>query len=324
MKKSSQGLKKRLEKLSPVELRDYWENESADFTPWLAEEDNIALLGDSIGINLEVVGIERSAGDFKVDILAQDSDTERYVVIENQLEKTNHAHLGQLLVYASAHDASAIVWIAKEIRDEHRKALDWINENMSDIAFFGIEMELWKIGESQAAPNFKLVSQPNDWSRMAKSADSQRAELSDTKLLRKEFWSQLKDYMEGKQTSLRLRTPTHRHWYSISVGRSGFQISLTFKTRHKQIGCELYMRASVAIKAFTVLYAQKKAIESELNGEVEWQELPHRGASRIVQYHLADLKDKEVWPELFSWFMERAEIFHKTFSERVRNLELED
>ena len=317
-------MKKRLERLSPVELRDYWENEATDFTPWLAEEDNIALLGDTVGINLEVVGIERSAGDFKVDILAQDSDTERYVVIENQLEKTNHTHLGQLLVYASAYDASAVVWIAKEIRDEHRKALDWINENMSDIAFFGIEMELWKIGESKAAPNFKLVSQPNDWSRITKSADQDGSELSDTKLLRKDFWSQLKDYMEKNKTFLSLRSPSHRHWYSISVGRSGFHIALTFKIRGKQIGCELYMRASVAKKAFAALYEQKEDIESELNGEIEWQELPHRGASRIIQYHSADLKDKNAWPELFSWFMERAETFHKTFSERVRSLDLDD
>ena len=133
-------MKKPLERLEIVELRDYWESESSEFTPWLAEEENIALLGDAIGINLEVVGIEESAGDFKVDILARDSDTERDVVIENQLEKTDHKHLGQLLVYASARNASTIVWIAKEIRDEHRQALDWLNESTSNIDFFGIEI----------------------------------------------------------------------------------------------------------------------------------------------------------------------------------------
>ena len=318
-------MKKQLDRLTPVELRDYWENEAIDFTPWLAKEKNIALLGESIGIELEVVGVERSAGDFKVDILAQDSDRERYVVIENQLGKTDHAHLGQLLAYASAYDASAIVWIAKEIRDEHRRALDWLNENASDIAFFGIEIELWKIGESKAAPHFRLVSQPNDWSRTVNVTNSaEEVGLSGTKLLRKEFWSEFRDYMKENNTFLSLRTPSHRQWYPIAVGRTKFHISLTIKLRKAEIGCELYIRPPESKKAFAVLYDEKEQIESELNAELEWKELPDKGASRIVQYHPSNIEDKSTWPGLFSWFKERAEAFHGTFSERVCNLELED
>ena len=313
-----------LGKLITVDLREYWENEAIDFTPWLAEEENISLLGESIGIDLEVIGIEQSAGDFKVDILAQDSDSERYVVIENQLEKTNHTHLGQLLVYASAHDASAIVWIAKEVRDEHRRAIDWLNEHISDVSFFGIEIELWKIGESKAAPHFRLVSWPSDWSRMVNVKDSANGELSETKILQKEFWEGLNDYMKEGETFLSLRRPSYNHWHSIAVGRSKFHISLTLNSIKQKIGCELYIKSEVAKKAFKYLYKDKEEIESELNAEIEWMELPNKGASRIVQYRSGNFKDKEDWLSLFAWLKERAEAFHKTFSERVRNLDIED
>ena len=274
-------MEKDLEILETVELRDYWEKEE-ELTDWLTKEENIELLAGSIGIDLEDFRTQQSAGEFKIDILAKDSDTERYVVIENQLERSDHKHLGQLLAYASDRNASTVVWIAKEIRDEHRTALDWLNEHTSDVVFFGIEIELWKIGESKAAPHFRIVSQPNNWSRMAKSKDSDGANLTETKILRKEFWTQLKDYMEKKQSFLHLGKPSYNHWSSIFIGLTGFHISLTLKVLTSKIGCELYMSSSVAKKAFAALFEEKEDVESELNGEVEWKELPDKGASVLT------------------------------------------
>ena len=135
----------RLIKVSP---REFWEDEASDFTPWLAREENISLLGETIGLELEVEAQEKNVGPFKVDILCKDIETNKWVVIENQLEPTDHKHLGQLLTYAPGLDAVTAVWIAKSFTDEHRAALDWLNKITPDgFSFFGLEIELWRIDD---------------------------------------------------------------------------------------------------------------------------------------------------------------------------------
>lgn len=149
--------KKTLEQLQRVDLREAWESESGDFTPWLASAENIALLGDAIGMELEVESQEQSVGKFRADILCRDTANQSWVLIENQLEKTDHGHLGQLIIYAAGLEAATIVWVAAEIRDEHRAALDWLNHITSEqFMFFGLELELWRIGDSLMAPKFKV------------------------------------------------------------------------------------------------------------------------------------------------------------------------
>ena len=315
-------MKKSFGKLTQVELREYWKNEAGDFTPWLVEEENLALLGRAIQMNLELMGSEQSVGDFKVDILAKDIDSNQYVVIENQLEKTNHNHLGQLLTYAAGHSAKAVVWIADKIREEHRKALDWLNEKTAEgVSFFGLEMELWRIGDSKAAPKFNLVSQPNDWVKRIVQSDS-RSELTETKFLQQSFWTGLVEYMKENKTPLSLQKPSPQHWYTFTVGRTGFWISLTVNSRLKQIGCELFIRETQS--GFMELKEDKEKIEEELGTELEWKELPNRKGSRIVQYISADFQNKEKWPQLFEWLKERSEAFYKVFHKRVQNLNFEE
>ncbi len=153
-------------RLTQLQLREYWTDEASDFTPWLAEEENIALVGDSIGLNIEVEAQEHNVGPFSADILCRDIDTENWVLIENQLESTDHKHLGQLLTYAAGLDAVTIVWIAKSFTDEHRAALDWLNRITDEaFSFFGLEIELWQIGDSAVAPKLNMISHPNDWQR---------------------------------------------------------------------------------------------------------------------------------------------------------------
>ena len=158
-----------LAKIKTVDLRIAWSNEATDFTPWL--QDNIDQLGDALGIELELQQREASVGAFSLDLLARDVSNNRPVIIENQLESTDHSHLGQLLTYAAGYDASAIVWIAKEFRDEHRAALDFLNGRTGeDTEFFGVVVELWKIDESRPAPHFRVVSAPNDWSKQTQTS----------------------------------------------------------------------------------------------------------------------------------------------------------
>ena len=249
-----------LGKVEKLSIREQWKNEEYDFTPWLAKEENIQFLGDEINLDLEVEDIEMAIGAYKADIVARDGNN-RTVIIENQLEKTNHKHLGQLLTYASGVEAQIIIWVCSQVTDEHRQAIDWLNEvTRADIAFFACEIELWRIGDSMPAPKFNVVASPNDWTKALKSTVNSK-ELSDTKKAHLDFWNGFKAYMEETGTSLKLRQSRPQHWYSIAVGRSKFQISLTTNTQSKQIGCEIYIRGGTAKEAFSQL--QKKQTEIE-------------------------------------------------------------
>jgi hypothetical protein len=161
-----------LGRLERVELRDIWASEAASFTPWLARSENIAILGETLNIELELEAQQRAVGPFRADLLCKDIDTDRWVLIENQLERTDHTHLGQLLTYASGLDAVTIIWIAARFTEEHRSTLDWLNKITNEsFRFFGLEVELWRIGDSPAAPRFNIVSKPNEWSHsVAKAA----------------------------------------------------------------------------------------------------------------------------------------------------------
>ena len=302
-----------LSRIEKVDIRSQWKNEEYNFTPWLAKEANIQILADEIGIDLEVEETEVLIGSYKADIVARDGEG-RKVIIENQLSKTDHKHLGQLITYASGIDASIVIWVCKEVTDEHRQAIDWLNEvTTENVAFFACEIELWKIGDSKSAPKFKVISSPNDWSKSLKNAVPTEA-LSETKKSHLEFWNALKEYMTDTGTDLRLRTPRPQHWYTIAVGRSKFHISLTTNTQAQRIGCEIYIRGKNAKRAFSLLNQQKEEIEKHL-GKLDWQELPEGQDCRIIQYRDGDSKNKSSWPELHKWLKDRAELFYTAFSD---------
>ncbi len=311
-----------LGQIEKIDIRSQWKNEEYDFTPWLAKESNIQILAEEIGLDLEVEDTEVYIGSYKADIVAVDGEG-RKVIIENQLTKTDHKHLGQLITYASGIEAKIVVWICTEVTDEHRQAIDWLNEvTTEDVAFFACEIQLWKIGESEPAPKFDVISSPNDWQKTVKGSAPKGA-LSETKKIHLEFWNSFKEFMTDSGTDLRLKTPRAQHWYSIAVGRSKFQIGLTTNTQSKRIGCEIYIRGKNAKKAFSLLQAQKDVIESDL-GKLEWQELPEGQDCRIIQYRDGDSKNKHTWPELHQWFKDRAEAFYNGFSPAIKKLNLND
>ena len=156
-----------LARLASINLREAWVSEPADFTPWLARKENLELLGESLGIPLELESTEQSVGPFAADILCRDPLSEQWVLIENQLAQTDHTHLGQIITYAAGLNAVTVIWIASKFVEQHRAALDWLNEITSEgTNFFGVEVELWRIGASpQMAPKFNIVSKPNAWSK---------------------------------------------------------------------------------------------------------------------------------------------------------------
>ena len=192
----------KLGNLEPVSVRDMWPNEASDFTPWLAA--NLSEIGSAIGMELQLSAIEVPVGPYSADVLATDVATAKYVVIENQLEKTNHDHLGKSITYAAVLGATSVVWIAIEFTDEHRKALEWLNDNSSeDVSFFGLRLKLWKIGYSEPALRFDTVSQPADYIPYES--------LSSVQKMRLDYWTQFKDQLASKYDTKTSRKVSSRY-----------------------------------------------------------------------------------------------------------------
>jgi len=303
-----------LGKLNKVALRNYWKHEALDFTQWLAVEKNIELLSDEIGISLINVRSEETIGRYSVDLVAIDEDTDKKVIIENQLESTDHKHLGQIITYASGFDASIIIWIVKDAREEHQKAIEWLNNNTnSKLSFFLIQMELWQIGDSPYAPKFNVLVQPNDWARQLQNSSNESRELTETKLTQLDFWKQFIEYAKSKNTTLKIgRKARAQHWYNISFGTSEAHLSLTVNTRLNEMATSVYIPKSPEL--YEQFLGKKETIHTNLGFNLEWQELDGRLASRITISNEADLADQDNWNILFKWLVNKSEELSNEFS----------
>lgn len=305
-----------LSKLEKVDLREVWKHEALDFTNWLAKPENLDLLSDEVGIDISLIQTEASVGKFNVDILAEEENTGKKIVIENQLESTDHDHLGKIITYASGFDAEIIIWIVKSVRDEHKQAVDWLNEHTdSNINIFAIQMEVWKIASSPFAPKFQVIAKPNDWAKAVKKITTQ-SELSDTKLLQLEFWSKFKEYVQDSNVQIKLRKAYPQHWYDISFGFSNAHIALTINSQSAQMACEVYIPDSKQL--FAALHDLKGVIESELSESLVWEELPEKKASRIKLVTKGNLNDQGSWENYHSWMVAKVTSFQKVFDKYIK------
>ena len=225
-------MKKDLAKLQKIDLRDVWGVEP-DFTNWLAQKENLDLLGEEIGVDIKLTKIEANVGNFKVDILAEEESSGRKIIIENQLEDTNHGHLGKIITYASGYDAEIIIWVVRDVRDEHQRAIEWLNEHTDEkTGYFLIKVELWRIEGSKPAPKFDVLVSPNEWAKAIKASPA-GGELSNTKLQQLDFWTKFKSFVIAKDTRIRLQTPRPQHWYDVSMGSSEAHVALTINIQRK-------------------------------------------------------------------------------------------
>tara|TARA_B100001057_G_scaffold455952_1_gene502898 strand:- start:656 stop:1582 length:927 start_codon:yes stop_codon:yes gene_type:complete len=307
----------KLSKIQTIKPREIWKHEALDFTQWLAKEDNINILCETLDLNIENIKTESAAGRYNVDIVADDIDNNCKVIIENQLETTDHKHLGQLLTYASAFDASVIIWLVTDFTEEHRQAIDWFNRHISDsISFFLVQIQVIKIDDSSPAPLFNIISEPNNWGKSIKKSNSGDA-ISNTKLLQKDFWAELKDYAKNKSISINLgRTPRPQHWYNISFGSSRCHICLTMNTSKKYIGCEIYIRDDMNL--YNIFYKNKESIESNIKSELIWKDLPNATASRIQTIYECNPEDRSQWNEYFEWCTNEIQKFADEFSKYIK------
>lgn len=293
-----------------TDLRSVWPHEANDFTKWLAQEENLALLGDAIDIELELEERESSVGSFNVDIFAKEVSTNRRVIIDNQLEDTNHDHLGKLITYASGKGAEVIVWVVKRARDEHRQAIEWLNQHTdSNIGFFLLEIELWQIGDSDKAPRFNIVEKPNDWTKTMKTIEG----LSNTDLLKLEFWTGFNDTMSNNDTfkhHFRLRKASPQHWYDLSIGSSAYHVCLTINTQKQCIGADIYIDDDKEL--FAQFKSHQEEIASMLNSDVDWHEA--KKACRFCISTDINPKKRENWQKAYKWLLEKAIIYKEIAS----------
>lgn len=305
-----------LGKLKKVSLREIWKNEAYDFTPWLAE--NIDQLAEAIGIELEFIDKEVSVGSYSADILAKDTGTDKFVVIENQLEKTNHDHLGKCVTYASVLDASAIIWIASKFTDEHKKALDWLNDHTSDeIGFYGLQIELWKIDHSQPAIRFNVISQPNEVVRQVSQRKNQ-TELSQTRKTQLEFWTMFRDKLSKKKQIRSLQSPRPQYWFDIALGKAGIVLSNTFNTEKNELGVRIYIQNNKADEWLPYFESKKDIIENEIGEKLQWNPNPNNRDKIIGLSKKFDLDNKENWNEAINWLIEMTLKFYKIFSKLIK------
>ncbi len=314
-------MKAPLGKLERIPLRKAWAHEAGEFTPWLAQADNLTLLAESLGLSeLELVGIEHPVGDFKVDILCTDDGGK--VIIENQLEKTNHTHLGQILTYAAGVGARKVIWLAEAFRTEHVAALEFLNQHTTDeLDFFAVEIELWRIGDSPMAPSFNVVVKPNDWAKTGQQNAKAAATTTPTKQRQLKFWTGWQAWLQAKGSTLRTQKPLPQHWTNIALGRSGIHLAATVNSRESRVGMEVYINHENSKSMFKQLQAHQVEIDTALGAKLEWMELPDGHACRILQVRPdSPLESEDQWAAYYAWLEQAALRMSEVFRPLVKEL----
>ncbi len=305
-----------------VELREVWTDEAREFTPWVQE--NLQLLADALGIELQAEGREVAVGPFSADVLAVEPDSGSKVVIENQIGQTDHDHLGKLMTYAGGLGARFVVWIAGHFREEHRQALEWLNEITGpEIGFFGVEVELLRIDDSRPAPHFKVVSSPNELVKVVRGTVSERG------LRYQAFWSALLELIKERDPGATAASPEAartRQWFGIPVGRTGFRVNAVFAAGGRFL-VELYIDTGdrgVNKQAFDALHERRVEIEGRFGEPLIWERLDHRRASRLKVERPGSIDgSEEELEELRRWAVQRMLKLRDTVAPHVRALSLE-
>ena len=302
----------KLGKLKEVDIRKVWAHEQYDFSKWLAGEENIKELGDTLNLSLTDVETEKFVGNYRCDILCKDEITGKVVLIENQLEATNHDHLGKIITYASGLDAAVVVWIVSFAREEHASAIEWLNKHTDDeLSFFLIEVHAYTIGDSDPAPMFRIIEQPNDFVKSVKTI-SKNSDMSDAERNRLEFWTQLNEVLDQRDKPFNKRKATTDHWYSIAMGSSECHISIDLVNKEHKIRVGVWIAANKDL--YDHFYANKEAIEDICGFELNWDRLDNKKASLACTYIQGlDFDKQDNYPELINKAIDLVLIFKKAF-----------
>lgn len=307
-------------KIKKVPLREIWKDEAKDFTAWLNE--NIDTLNDALELNLTITDKEKSVGPFSSDLVAED-DQGVVVIIENQLEKSDHDHLGKIVTYLSNLDnAKKAIWISSNPREEHGKAVEWLNEfTPDDVSFYLVKVEAIRIGDSSPAPLFSIVAEPTE---IAKEIGKEKKEYAEKHHLRMEFWAQLLERAKDKTKILSNLSPTIHQWIGAGAGKAGISYNLVLTNTYASV--EVYFDRGkdypqLNKERFDQLYKNKEIIEKAFGDRLSWERLDKRRASRIrKRYDDYGLEDSEKWPEIQEKMIESVIKVKKAFDQFVKDL----
>ncbi|WP_254537557.1 DUF4268 domain-containing protein [Halomarina litorea] len=306
------------------DAREYWKHESRDFTPWLAEKikaEAPSKLERTLGLDLNFIEREKSVGKYSVDILAEAADDGRNVVIENQLTTSDHDHLGKSIAYAAGVDADIIVWLAPQFNDEHRDAVQWLNEHSREaVDLFALRLEVWQIEDSPPAVRLNAVVEPSTWKEKAqRSADA----LTETEQLQEAFWTEFRNRAKETDTPMGSRKPKALHRYNCSIGRSGFTVSFVVDMSDDLLRARLLITDDA--EAFRELKSQQEAIENEVGEGLKWDTPMETSSgnlrSQIYLTRQGDITDRENWDEYIEWMVEIGEEFYEAFGDRIQEID---
>lgn len=294
-----------LGRLEKIELREVWRHEALDFTRWLAKKENIALLSKEVGIDIEVIQTEMSVGRYNVDIYARDTESSKRIVIENQLENTNHDHLGKMLVYAAGLDADIAIWVVKDVNEEHRQAVEWLNDNSFEkINIFLVKVELWQIDNSPIAPKFQVICEPNNWAKVLKQQSKDN--ITDLELKQMEYWQGFVDYAKSKDKTYISQRPSIYNWYVIRIGSTDYKIKLVHSVNSDIMRCQLEIFNDSIYKK---LEQYRNEIDNKING-LEWEYLEDRKVNRISCSNNSKDNDSS-----YAWLLNMIDRFKEVFLE---------
>ncbi len=303
-------------KLKKVSLRELWKKEDKDFTKWL--EENIDYLNDVIGFEITIESREENVGPFRVDLYGEDNGKNK-VIIENQLEKTDHTHLGQIITYLTNLEAKTAIWISSKPIEEHAKAIDWLNETTpDDISFYLIKLEAIKIGDNpMAAPLFTIIKRP---STSIKQIGAEKKEYAQRHVIRKEFWAQFIDEMNKVNSMCQNLNPSTDNWLQLALGMSGVSINIVMSKRYAR--SEIYINRGNQEKnkeVFDYLFVKKGEIEKDFGAKLEWERMEDNVTSRIkFQLNGVDVNNKDDWPKMNEFMIDGAIRMYKAFRKHIK------
>ncbi len=310
----------RLESMDPTTL---WRGGREEFISWLAEADNLDLLVEALGIDLEVEAADRTVGPLTADLLCRDMADDSRVLVETQLSETDNDYLGRLITYAAGLDAGKIVWIAARFCDQHRAAMDWLNRLASSrLSFYAVELQILRVNGSRAAPRFNLLASPNRWTRKARSGVRaiETGEISENRRLQQDYWSALMDHLRGRGGPLRPSgKPAARSWAGFRLGRSGARLSAVQQRREQCLRVEVALSGDEAAEVFAMLVLERQAIEATVGYPLDWEAPARDSGHRIsITAKGAALENRTDWARQHQWLAERLEEFYRAFAGRLR------
>ena len=305
-----------LGKLKEVDIREIWKHEQYDFSKWLSDEKNLQELGDILGLSLIDCETEESVGGFRCDILCKDEITGKVVLIENQLEQSNHDHLGKIITYASGLNASVVVWIVQNARQEHASAIEWLNKHTdNEASFFLMEIHAYKIGDSKPAPLFKIIEQPNDFTRNIKGL-SQNGEIKESESKRLEFWTKFNEVLEKRGKPFNKRKATTDHWYDVAVGSSDYYLSIHLVNREHRIRVGFWIKNNKEL--YDLIASNREEIEKNTNLELVWYRLDEKKSSCVCTYiDGLDFENQSNYDKLMNEIIDKIITLRQLFSQYI-------